>query len=445
MPVTIAIVGAGPSGFYTAAALIKSGLDCRIDFLEALPTPFGLIRGGVAPDHQSTKGVSRAFAKTAAHERIAYFGNVRLGTDVSIAELREIYDAVVLALGAPMDRELAVPGGDRPGAVGAAAFVGWYNGHPDYVELNPDLNVERVCVVGNGNVALDVARVLAKTPEEMASSDLPGYAAKAIHGAPIREIVMIGRRGPVQAKFTNKELSELNDLSNCVPIADAAEMPEAVEGKMSDRARRLAEKNLVTFRGFAARDPAEKRKVLRFLFFAKPKAVLGAERVEGLRLERTRIKEGRAVGTGETLDIPCGLIVSAIGYRMAPLKGVPMDSARDVVRNREGRVGPGLYVVGWAMRGPTGVIGSNKSDGDLVAGHIAADLGTGGKPGSPALEALLEARNVRWVSFDDWQRIDAAEIAAAPDGAPRRKLIRIKDMLEILGQDAGTGSGRPRA
>ena len=443
MPVTVAIVGAGPSGFYTAAALIKSGLDCRTDFIEALPTPFGLIRGGVAPDHQSTKAVSRAFAKTGAHERIAYFGNVRLGRDISVAELRDLYDAVVLAMGAPMDRELTVPGGDLPGCFGAAAFVGWYNGHPDYVALNPDLKVERVCVVGNGNVALDVARVLAKTPEEMAASDLPEHAAKAIHDAPIREIAMIGRRGPVQAKFTNKELSELNDLSSCVPIADAAELPARVEGRMSERARRLAERNLATFRGFAGRDPSEKRKALRFLFFARPRAVLGRERVEGLRLERTRLKDGRALGTGETLDMPCGLVVSAIGYRMAPVKGVPMDRARGIVRNREGRVGPGLpglYVVGWAMRGPTGVIGSNKSDGDLIAGHIAADIAAGAKPGRPALEALLEARGVRWVSFEDWQRIDRAEIAAAPDGAPRRKLIRIKDMLAILGQDASVVS-----
>ena len=442
MPVTIAIVGAGPSGFYTAAALIKSGLDCRIDFVEALPTPFGLIRGGVAPDHQSTKGVSRAFAKTAGHERIGYFGNVRLGQDIGMAELRGIYDAVVLALGAPMDRKLDIPGGDKPGAFGAAAFVGWYNGHPDFVDLNPDLNVERVCVIGNGNVALDVARVLVKTPQEMAASDLPGYAAKAIHGAPIREVVVIGRRGPVQAKFTNKELSELNGLSNCVPLADAKDLPDEVSGKMSDRARRLAEKNLQTFRVFAAREAAQKPKTLRFMFLAKPLEVLGKERVEGLRLERTRLSDGQAIGTGDKVEIPCGLIVSAIGYRMAPHKGLPIDSETGVVRHRDGRVEPGLYAVGWAKRGPTGVIGTNKSDGDLVAAQIEADLGAGGKPGAPALEALLRARQVRWVSFEDWQRIEAAEIDAAPPGAPRRKLIRIKDMLALLEQSAGATGAR---
>jgi NADPH-dependent glutamate synthase beta subunit-like oxidoreductase len=442
MPVTVAIVGAGPSGFYAAAALVKSGLDCSVHFIEALPTPFGLIRGGVAPDHQSTKGVARAFAKTAGHERIGYFGNVRLGQDVSLPELRDIFDAVVIALGAPMDRELAVPGGDKAGAFGAAAFVGWYNGHPDFIDLNPDLNVERVCVIGNGNVALDVARVLAKTPDEMASSDLPDYAAAAIHRAPIREIVLIGRRGPAEAKFTNKELSELNDLAACVPLADAADLPDVVPSNLSGRAQRLAEKNLETFRLFSKRAADERPKALRFQFYAKPVEVLGADRVEGLRLERTEVRLGRAVGTGETFDIPCGLIVSAIGYRMAPVKGLPIDPDSQVVHNRDGRVEPGLYVVGWAKRGPTGVIGSNKVDGDLVADQIAEDLGDGGKPGAPALEALLRRRGVTWVTFDDWLRIEAAEIAAAPPGAPRRKLIRIKDMLAVLGQDADDAQPR---
>ncbi len=444
MPLAIAIIGAGPSGFYTAAALVKAGLDCQIDMIESLPTPFGLIRGGVAPDHQSTKAVTRAFGKTAASDRIAYFGNVRVGADVSIVELRGIYDAVVLALGAPMDRDLAIPGGDKPGAFGAAAFVGWYNGHPDFVDLNPDLNVERVCVIGNGNVALDVARVLVKTPAEMASSDLPSYAARAIHGAPIREVTVIGRRGPVQAKFTNKELSELDGLAGCVPLTDPRDLPDRVSGQMSERDRRLAEKNLATFRGFAARDPAERAKRLRFLFFAKPLEVFGRDRVEGLRLERTRLAKGRPVGTGEIVDIPCGLVVSAIGYRMAPIKGIPTDAEIGVVRNQDGRIAPGFYVVGWAKRGPTGVIGTNKSDGDQVVAQIAADVGAGGKPGRAALETLLSDRGLRWVSFEDWQRIEAAEIAAAPPGAPRQKLIRIKDMLEVLGQGS-VGAGTKAA
>ncbi len=444
MPVSIAVVGAGPSGFYTAAALIKSGQDCQVDIVEALPTPFGLIRGGVAPDHQSTKAVSRAFAKTATHERIAYFGNVHLGRDVSLVELRSIYDAVVLALGAPVDRELALPGGGKAGVYGAAAFVGWYNGHPDFTDLNPNLNVEHVCVIGNGNVALDVARVLVKTPAEMASSDLPDHAAKAIHRAPIREVTVIGRRGPLQAKFTNKELSELNDLMDCVPLVEAKDLPDEVTGRMSDRTHRLAEKNLKTLRGFAQRDVAERRKRLRFLFNARPVEILGGDRVEGLRLERTSLQDERAVGTGEFIDLPCGLVVSAIGYRMAPVEGVPIDAESGVVRSRDGRVEPGLYVVGWAKRGPTGVIGTNKTDGDEVAAQIAQDAGQGGKPGRRALEALLRGRGVRRVTFRDWQRIEAAEIAAASVGAPRRKLVRINDMLEILAKEfSGSQTNEP--
>ncbi len=432
MSVSIAIVGAGPGGFYTAAALIKSGPDCRIDMIEALPAPYGLIRGGVAPDHQRTKAVTRTFAKIAAHERVAYFGCVRLGRDVSLAELRDRYDAVVLALGAPLDRKLAVSGGDLPGVYGAASFVGWYNGHPDFADLAPDLNVKRVCVIGNGNVALDVARVLVKTPSEMASSDLPDHAAKAIQGAAIQEVAVIGRRGPLQAKFTNKELRELGGLADCLPCTDAEDMPDAVTGVAAGRAKRLAEKNLETFRDFACREAAERRKRIRFFFNARPAEVLGEGRVEGLRLERTRLRDGRAQGTGETFDLSCGLVVSAIGYRMAPLEGVPMDTETGVVRNRDGRVEAGLYVVGWAKRGPTGVIGTNKHDGDAAAAQIALDAGPGGRPGRGALEELLRSRGIRWIDFQDWRRIDAAEIAAAPKGAPRQKLIRINDMLAIL-------------
>ncbi|MFQ5773488.1 MAG: FAD-dependent oxidoreductase [Kiloniellaceae bacterium] len=436
MPLSIAIIGAGPSGFYTAAALVKSGLDCRIDILESLPTPYGLIRGGVAPDHQSTKGVSRSFGRTALEPQVGYYGNVELGRNLSVAELGQIYDAVVLAIGAPVDRSLDIPGGDKHGAYGAAAFVGWYNGHPDFCDLDPDLRTPSVCVIGNGNVAVDVARVLVKTPAEMATSDLPDYAAKAIHGAPITDVYLIGRRGPAEAKFTNKELSELGELEECVPLVDLAQLPEAICGEMSDRDRRLKEKNLATLRAFARRRPEEKRKRLHFVFYAKPVEVLGGDRVEGLRLERTRVEAGRAVGTGETFDIPCGLVVSAIGYRMHPLQGVPVDERTGVVRNRDGRVAEGLYVVGWAKRGPTGVIGTNKSDGDVVAAQIRADIPEGRKPGRPALERLLRERAVRWVSFAEWQRIEAAEVAAAPPGAPRRKLIRINDMLAVLGENA---------
>lgn len=433
---SVAIIGAGPSGFYTASALLKAGVACKIDIIEALPTPYGLVRAGVAPDHQSTKGVSRAFGRTVADPAVDFIGNVALARDVTLDELRALYDAVVLAVGAPLDRALEVPGGDKPGAYGAAAFVGWYNGHPDFRDLDPGLNTPSVCVIGNGNVAIDVARVLVKTPAEMRIGDMPDYAAQAIHSAPIRDVYVIGRRGPHHAKFTNKELSEMGALESAVPLVDADQLPRDLDAGMEDRARRLAQKNLETFQAFARRRAEEQPKRVHFLFYAQPVAVLGGERIEGLRLERTEVSGGRARGTGETFEIPCGLVVSAIGYRMPALAGVPVDPNTGVVSNVDGRVAPGVYVVGWAKRGPTGVIGTNKLDGDRVAEQIREDLGAGGKPGRAGLLALLRERGVRWVSFADWQKIEAAEQAAAGPGAPRRKLTRIKDMLAVLAQPA---------
>ena len=446
MTLSVAVIGAGPSGFYTAEALLKRGLDCQIDILEGLPTPYGLIRAGVAPDHQSTKRVTRAYERTARHEQVAYFGNVEIGRDIALDELRANYDAVVLAIGAPLDRGLDIPGGDKRGVHGAAAFVGWYNGHPDFRDLVPDLNCDAVAIIGNGNVALDVARVLVKTPREMAKTDMPDYAAAAIHGAPIRDVHLLGRRGPVEAKWTNVELREMGELEDCRVVLDPDQLPDRVAGKWSARDRRLREKNLETLRGFLGQPPDGKHKRLHFAFYAKPVEVLGGDRVTGLRLERTRVEDGRVVDTGETFDLACGLVVAAIGYRAQPIAGVPYDECRGIVSNRQGRVAPGLYVVGWAKRGPSGVIGSNKPDADLIASHVAADLapqgegageGTGdGKPGRAGLQALLAERGVAWVSFADWLAIEAAEIAAAPAGAPRQKLIRIKDMLAVLGKSA---------
>ncbi len=432
MPLSIAIVGSGPSAFYTADSLLKSGLDCRIDLIERLPTPYGLIRGGVAPDHQHTKRVLRAYERTARNERVRFYGNVEVGREVSVDELRRIHDAVVLAVGAPHDRLLGVPGEDKRRVHGSAAFVGWYNGHPDFAALDPDLGVETVAVVGNGNVAIDVARVLVKTQEEMAESDLASHAAAAIHASPIKSVHLIGRRGPVEAKFTNVELREMGHLADAAPIVDAAILPEAVTSDMSDRDRRLRERNLATLREFAGTTAEGKAKRVHFDFCAMPREVLGGARVEGLRLERTRIEDGRAVPTGEVFDLPCGLVIPAIGYRAEPLAGVPFDEAKGIVPNEDGRVESGLYVVGWVKRGPTGVIGTNKPDGDAAARHIKAEVTENGKPGRPALEDLLRGRGARVVSFADWQRIDAAETEAAPEGAPRRKFTTVAALLAAL-------------
>ncbi len=442
MPLHVAIIGSGPSGFYTADSLLRASEDCRIDIVEALPTPYGLVRGGVAPDHQNTKRVSRLFAKIARNPRVTYFGNVSVGHAITLRELRQLYDAVVIAMGAGVDRSLEIPGCNKAGVHGSGAFVGWYNGHPDFRDLDPDLNSAKVAIIGNGNVALDIARVLVKTEAEMAESDLAAHAAAAIHQAPIEDVYIIGRRGPTDTKFTNKELSEVGDLVESAPTVDPTQLPRTVTGEMSDHQRSLREKNLATFRAFAARKIGNERKRLNFLFYAQPVEVMGGGRVEGMRFERTRIEAGRAVGTGETFDIPCRLVVSAIGYSVRPLAGVPIEEISGVVANRAGRVERGLYAVGWAKRGPSGVIGTNKADGDAAAHQILEEVTANGRAGGAGLRGLLDQRSLRWVSFNEWQQIDRAEIAAAPGEAPRQKFARVQDMLDVIGRQ---GEERPSA
>ena len=432
MTIKVAIIGSGPSGFYTADSLIKSGRDVEIDIIERLPTPFGLIRGGVAPDHQTTKKVARAYEKTALKDAVAYFGNVEVGKDVTMDEMRATYDAVVLAVGAPTDRKLGIPGGDKKGVYGSADFVGWYNGHPDFTDLNPDLNVGAVAVVGVGNVAIDIARVLVKTPAEMAATDIADHAANAVQASPLTDVYMFGRRGPIEAKFTNVELREMGKLENCMPIVHADQLPDEVTGDWSDRDQRLKERNLATMREFLDVDPAGKQKNCHFEFFANPVEVLGGDKVEGLRVERTKVEGGRAIGTGEFYEIECGLVVAAIGYYSIPIEGVPFDSDNGIVVHDGGRVGDGVYAVGWIKRGPTGVIGTNKPDGETAAQQILEDVADGTKPGREALTAMLQERGVRVVNYNDWQKIEQAEIAAASDEAPRRKFVTVPEMLATL-------------
>lgn len=432
MPISVAIVGSGPSGFYVADSLLKSEADVEIDIIDRLPTPFGLIRGGVAPDHQSTKRVIRAYARTALNARVRYYGNVELGRDISLPELREFHDAVVLATGMPGDRTLGIPGEDKAGVIGSAAFVGWYNGHPDFAGLSPDLDTRRVAVIGNGNVAIDIARVLVKTRAEMTEADLPRSVGDAIQAAPITDVYMIGRRGPVEAKFTNVELREMGHLEIALAVVDAADLPDGVTGEWSDRDRRLREKNLTTLKELAAAPATDKRKSVHFVFHAKPVEILGGDRVEGIRLERTVIRNGRAEGTGSYFEIDCGLVIPAIGYVLQPLEGVETDDDRGTIRNDDGRIAPGLYVAGWARRGPTGVIGTNKPDGVDAAKQILEDAATGERPGRASFEAALKHRGVRWVRYADWQCIDEAEIANAPPGAPREKFVTVEGMLDLL-------------
>jgi ferredoxin--NADP+ reductase len=435
--IAVAIVGAGPAGFYTAEALLQGSDAVQIDIIERLPTPYGLVRAGVAPDHQSTKQVTRRFDQTVIAGRVQFYGNVEVGRDLSLDELRGLYDAVVLAIGAPRDRMLGIPGEHLPGVYGASAFVGWYNGHPDFRSLAPRLAADAV-VIGNGNVALDVARVLAKTRAELATSDIPDYAMDAIDAAGVQSVTILGRRGPAEAKFALAELREMARLRSAAAVVDPADLPAGVSGRSQQGGGEPASKGAVgrtlsMFASFAApRTPAPKRVLFRF--FAAPAEITGTSCVTGLRVERTRVEAGRAIGTGAFETLRCGTVVSAIGYVTTPLPGAPYDAEAGCIRNVDGRVAPGLYATGWAKRGPVGVIATNKPDGACCAQQILADVAAGAASaaGRDGLEALLTDRHIRSVSFADWQRIDREEVARAADPAPRRKFTTRAEMLAVL-------------
>ena len=431
---TVAVVGSGPSGMYAAQGLLDKDPDCLVDIIERLPCPYGLIRGGVAPDHHTTKRVARAYDKTMLDPRVRYLGNVEVGRDVSIPELLDIYDSVVLAYGAPHDNKLGIPGEALANVFGSNAFVGWYNSHPDFKDLNPDLDIEAAVVIGVGNVALDVSRLLAKTPKEVSTTDIAGYAADSIQASPIRDIWLCGRRGPVEAAFTNVELREMGELENAVPVIDPAVLPaEVVAPYMSERDLRLREKNVETMRGFLDVDPAGKAKRVHFEFFASPVEILGTGRVEGIRMERTRVgTDGKVSGTGETFDIPCQMVITCIGSRAFPIGELPFDERRGVLKNDEGRVDDRLFAVGWLKRGATGTIGTNKNDSLEVVDRLVAELGGPARPGRPVIDRKLAERSVRIVSYADWQIIDRLEVEAAAPGAPRRKFVTPEEMLAAL-------------
>ena len=427
---SVAIVGSGPAGLYAAEGVLKRLPGARVDVIDRLPTPYGLVRFGVAPDHQGTKAIQRQFDRLLRRPGLRFRGNVTVGRDLGLDELRGLYDAVVLATGAPCDRRLGIPGEDLAGVYGSAAFVGWFNGHPDFRDLAPLLDGAGVAVIGNGNVAIDVARVLAKAPAEMAASDLCAHAAQAIARAPLTDIWLIGRRGPAEASWTSAELAELGRLERAAPLVDPGDIPDAVDDPDTKTAR-LREKNLEILRGFAATPVPGKPIRLHFLFHAAPVAVLGQGAAAALRLERTRVADGRSIGTGESFEIPATTVVSAIGYRCDPLDGAALDPARGIVVNDEGSVAPGLWAVGWAKRGPSGTIPTNRADSFAGADRLAAGLAapTGARAGPDGLDALLAARGVAVVDVAGWHRIEAAEAARARPDAPREKLATLPELL----------------
>ena len=438
MPRSVAVVGSGPGGMYAAQGLIDKSPGCCVDVFDRLPSPFGLIRGGVAPDHQTTKKISRAFEKTMLSDGVRFIGNVEIGRDVEIGEIERIYDAVVLAYGAPNDNRLGIAGEDKANVFGSNAFVGWYNCHPDFIDLDPDLDIGAAVVIGVGNVAVDVARVLAKTRREMSVTDLPDYAGEAIEASPVEDIHMFGRRGPVEAVFTNVELRELGQLENAQPIVDLDQLPEEVEAPgMSDRDLRLRIRNIETLRSFAGVSGEGKRKRVHFRFFCSPVEILGGDRVEGVRMENTRVENGRAVPTGETFEIPCGMVITCIGSRADALDSVPFDDRRGIVVHQDGRVRDGLYAAGWVKRGAVGTIGTNKNDSLDVVERMIAEFSGAERDGPGAFDRIAAERGLRVVSYPEWRIIDRLEEQAAPDGAPRMKFVTPAAMLDALDANGG--------
>jgi ferredoxin--NADP+ reductase len=442
-----AIVGAGPAGFYATDQLLKEGFE--VDLYDALPTPFGLVRAGVAPDHPKIKSVTRVYTKTAAHERFRFFGNVALGEQVSREDLRERYAVVVYAFGTATDNRLGIPGEDRPGSHPATTFVAWYNGHPHFADHQFDLNGGRAVVVGNGNVAIDVARMLVLDPGELAPTDTADHAIEAFGMAGVREVVLLGRRGPAQVAFTNPELRELGELERADVIVDPAQL-EGVE--VPEDADITQRRNLEILRDYAQRTPQGKSHRLELRFLRSPVEILGEGEdgpVTGVRVAINRLIErpdGRiaAEPTREEEIIECGLVLRSIGYRGEPIAGIPFDEELGLIRNQGGRVhdehGPtgGEYVVGWIKRGPSGVIGTNKKDAADTVARILEDRDAGALPTpDPALGEATEVE--RWlterapdhVTWAGWEAIDAHEAALGRSaGRPRVKLVRLDDLIE---------------
>jgi ferredoxin--NADP+ reductase len=474
--IEIAVVGSGPAGLYTAEALIKqaAALDpparIRVDVIDRLPTPYGLVRYGVAPDHKSIKSIAEYLRRVLEHDGVSFLGNVHLGTDVTRDDLLSCYDAVVYATGAMSDRRLGIPGEDLPGSHAATDFVNWYCGHPD---VDPDaftLDAEAVAVIGVGNVAVDVARILIRDPAELRDTDVSQPVLDALTASKVREVHMIGRRGPAQAKFTTKELRELGELDG-VEIAVGPGEADLDAFDPTGGSARLAETdrhvrgNYTVIAGWAAREPAAALRRLSVRFWLRPVEILGTDRVTGLRVERTRLDaDGRFTGTGETQDIPVQMVLRSVGYQSVPLPGVPFDERSAVVPNEEGRVTgpdgkplPGEYVAGWLKRGPTGVIGTNKSDAAQTVRALLADLAGGPGPGDPPLPragllrlpadaqdgaggpsrfaALLASRGQATVSYEDWLRIETAEreLAAELGRGGRVKLASRADLHRACG------------
>lgn len=447
-PLRVAVIGGGPAGFYAAEALFSAKPRIEVDMYDRLPAPFGLVRYGVAPDHAKIKNVIKVYERTAGHPDFAFLGNVPVGEEVAFEELKPFYDAIIFTCGAQTDRRLGIPGEDLPGSYTATEFVAWYNGHPEYQDRSFDLSHEVAVVIGQGNVAIDVARILSKTVDELKNTDITAAALESLAESRVREIHMIGRRGPVQAAFTPQEIKEFGDLADCDPVVQDADMDvnEASRKELEDKRGSQAKKNYAILREFASRgEPAKGRRFVVH-FYESPKELRGDGCVEKIVLEKNQLTgepfAQKATGTGHTFEMGCGAFFRSVGYRGVPLSGVPFEDRKGIFPNVQGRVQldtamiPGLYAAGWIKRGPSGVIGTNKPDSIETVKNLIADLSTLKPCARPRRDALLDflaSKGVRVVSYEDWRRIDAAEIARGKAvGKPREKFVTVAEMLAVL-------------
>jgi ferredoxin--NADP+ reductase len=444
-PLRVAIVGAGPSGMYAADALFKSGLTVIVDAFDRLPTPYGLLRGGVAPDHQRMKSVGAYYDRVAGHEKFSFFGNVTIGQDVSLDELRQHYDAIILSYGAETDRSLGIEGEQLPGSYAATEFVGWYNGHPDYQGRTFDLSHKAAVIIGQGNVAVDVTRILAKTVHELSTSDITANALSTLEHSKIEDIYLIGRRGPVQAAFTQLEIEELGKLDDCDVVVNPDDLilNEASELELSQSAK--AQKNYAVLKEFSERKLTGKPKRIHVVFFRTPMSIYGKDKAESITFGVNRLEgdagSQKAVLTDERDVLSAGLIFRSVGYRGCPLPGAPFDDKKCIVPNDKGQVlttdgtpVSGLFVTGWIKRGPSGVLGTNKGDSAETVATLLAQIPTltpCPAPDSTVLRQRLEKLSI--VSFDDWKKIDDHEKQQGSlVGKPREKLRFVHDMLSVI-------------
>lgn len=450
-PLRVAIIGAGPSGFYAAGALLQQKVvNIKVDMFDRLPTPHGLVRYGVAPDHQKIKSVAKVYDRTATDPRFRFFGNVDLGRDITHADLRRHYDQIIYAVGAQADRKLNIPGEELAGSLSATEFVAWYNGHPDFADLALDLSCDAAVVVGVGNVAMDVARILAKSADELRDTDMTDYALATLAASRIKDIYVLARRGPAQVKFTPPEIKEFGELVMADVVVSEADLRLDPASAAEAAADTEAQRNLEYLHDYTNRPLSGKTRRVHFRFLTSPVELLGEDgRVSAVRVEKNELRADdkgylNAHGTGIFETIPAGLVLRSVGYKGIPLADVPYDKRSGIIPNDQGRVKDpeqgavvaGEYVVGWAKRGPSGIIGNNKPDAAETVDMMLADLSIitpAPNPDPAAIDALLEERQIQVVTIDGWRILDRLETEnGKAQGKPRVKFTRIRDMLAAL-------------